>query len=342
MTSNEKIIKNRKLLQNPYAHIDELVCLDSFSNKSKTKNNEVEINRLMGNPYASLGAMRCNSKFSNKTRITNSELTPNLRAMQDPYAFVPGNTVTLSQYVLMGNPYARINEVGRDNDQTVSRFEKLAKDIQVKLWQRRNEFWSNGVPTDPVDLLDPSVAFRSIGYEYDIYETLDDYSNGAKFKIAGLIDQANKKAYISNQFSLEIQRFTSAHELGHALMHQSSGLHRDRAIDGAPVKRKKEKIEIEADKFAVFFLMPRNLVIKRFKQLFGTRAFTLDDATIFALDPANKMNLMAKKNSLRSISRILAKTEQYNNQYFNSLSKQFRVSAETMAIRLEELKLIST
>ncbi len=337
MTSNDKIIKIRILLQNPYAYIEELPCLDSFSCNLKTREN----NRLMGNPYASLGALNDDSNSPNKARITNCVLIPRLQTMQDPYAFVPGNTVKLSKYTLMGNPYARINEVGSENTQTVSRFERLARDIQTTLWQRRNELWPNGVPADPVDLLDLSVAFRNIGYEYVIYETLDDYSNGARFQIAGLIDQNDKKVFISNQFSLEVQRFTSAHELGHALMHQGSGLHRDRAMDGSPVKGIKEKIEIEADKFASFFLMPKNLVINRFKQVFGTDSMTLDEATIFALDPANKMNLVAKRNNLRYISRVLAKTEHFNNQHFNSLSKQFRVSVEAMAIRLEELKLIN-
>ncbi len=337
MTPDEKIIKSRILLKNPYAYIDELLHLSSF-----TRNVEpMENNKLMGNPYASLGALNEGLNRSKKAGIKNSELTPRIQTMQDPYAFVPGNTVKLSKFALMGNPYARINEVSTENRPSVSRFEKLARDIQTTLWQCRNEFWPDGVPTDPVDLLDLSVAFRSIGYEYEIRESLDDCSKGAKFKIAGLIDQTNKKAFISNQFSPEIQRFTSAHELGHALMHKGSGLHRDRALDGSPVKGKKDKIEIEADKFATFFLMPRNLVINRFKQAFGTDTFILDEATIFALDPSNELNLMVKKNDLRYISRILAKTQHYNDQHFDSLSEQFRVSVETMAIRLEELNLIN-
>lgn len=338
--SNEQLIENRKLLQNPYAHMDEIVCSDALASKVKVTHNQLENNKLMGNPYASLSTMHSNTIPPKKTRMTNSELLPNLRSMQDPYASVPGNTVKLSKYAVMGNPYARINEANAENDQHISRFEKLARDIHIKLWKHRKEFWPNGVPADPVELLDPSVAFRSIGYTHDIYETLDDYSNGEKFKIAGLIDQNNKKAYVSNQFSPEIQRFTSAHELGHALMHQGSGLHRDRALDGSPVNGKKDKIETEADKFAAFFLMPKNLVINRFEKHFSAHAFILNDATMFALDPGNKMNLIENKKNLRFISRILAETDQYNSHHFIPLSKQFRVSVEAMAIRLEELELI--
>ena len=44
--------------------------------------------------------------------------------------------------------------------------------------------------------------------------------------------------------------------------------------------------------------------------------------------------------SLRDISRILAKTESFNGQYFRSLADQFYVSVEAMAIRLEELSLL--
>lgn len=126
-------------------------------------------------------------------------------------------------------------------------------------------------------------------------------------------------------------------------MHQDSdllGLHRDRGLDGSPIKGKKDRIEIEADKFAAFFLMPTNLVIRRFKELFGTHVFTLNDTTMFALDPGNKKNLIANEKNLRYISRLLAETDYYNSRHFLSLSRQFEVSVEAMAIRLEELELI--
>jgi Zn-dependent peptidase ImmA (M78 family) len=343
ISSREQIMKIRKLLQNPYAYMDEIACVDAVDNKAGIRNKST---KLMGNPYASISAISNITVRAEETRIENRESVLSSREMQNPYTYIPGNAAVVSDFTLMGNPYACIGEKdspvkhNTQKDPPVSRIEQIARNIQIKLWRRRNELWPNGAPENPVDLLDPFVAFGSIGYEYNIYESLDDYSNGANFKIAGLIDQSNKKAYISNQFPSEVQRFTSAHELGHALMHQEVGLHRDRALDGSSVKGRKDKTEIEADKFAAFFLMPRNLVINRFVRQFGTDVFVIDEATIFALDPGNQLNLFEKKNDLRFISRILANTGQFNNQHFISLSKQFRVSVEAMAIRLEELELI--
>jgi len=344
--TNKQVIESRKLLQNPYAYMDDLDCLNTSSSKAETQTRESEIHKIMGNPYASLNAVQPTVIQTRNTKVENYSLVPNLRVMENPYAFISGNTKTISKHVLMGNPYAGIDETDNSSKinerdiQSISRIEQIARNLQINIWKNRNKFWPNGVPANPVDMLDAAVAFNSVGYDCDVYESLDDYSNGQNFKIAGLIDQTNKKAYTSNQFPLEIQRFTLAHELGHALMHEGTGLHRDRGLDGAPLQGKKDKIEIEADKFAAFFLMPRNLVISRFNQQFGVDAFILNEDTMFALDPSNKMKLSSKKKNIRYISRLLAETEQYNSQNFISLSKQFRVSVEAMAIRLEELNLI--
>lgn len=345
----EQIIVNRKLLQNPYAHIDEIDEQDALACAEEDEIKSIKISSFHGIPCPSLATIHPTTIPSRKTKIHGHQLVPNLRAMQNPYAYIPDNVHTISEYFLLGSPYSRPDEtdcsaeVSTNTSRPTSQIEQIARNIQGKIWKHRNKLWPNGVPPNPVDLLEPSVVFNCIGYEFDIYETLDSYANGEKFKIAGLIDIQGRKACISNQFSSEIQRFTSAHELGHALMHQDTGLlglHRDRGLDGSPIKGKKDKIEIEADKFAAFFLMPRNLVVRRFKQLFGTHVFTLSDATMFALDPGNKKNLMANERNLRYISRILAEADHYNGKHLVSLSKQFQVSVEAMAIRLEELELI--
>jgi hypothetical protein len=86
--------------------------------------------------------------------------------------------------------------------------------------------------------------------------------------------------------------------------------------------------------------MSENLMRTRFRQHFLCDKFELNDTTAFALDPSGSMNLLLGKKSLRDISRILAKTESFNGQYFRPLADQFHVSVEAMAIRLEELSLL--
>ena len=90
------------------------------------------------------------------------------------------------------------------------------------------------------------------------------------------------------------------------------------------------------------FLMPEKLVGARFESQFATECFALNEATVFALSGSNLFDFQKNCRTLRDLSRILAKAEYYNELYFTSLSNQFRVSPEAMAIRLEELGLCAT
>ena len=55
-------------------------------------------------------------------------------------------------------------------------------------------------------------------------------------------------------FSLETIKFTIAHELGHALLHPNMVLHRDRPMDGSKSLQSKDYKELQANKFAAYFL----------------------------------------------------------------------------------------
>jgi Zn-dependent peptidase ImmA (M78 family) len=85
--------------------------------------------------------------------------------------------------------------------------------------------------------------------------------------VAGIIDKDKKEVFISRRYPVAVRNFTAAHELGHAIMHQQSGLHRDKPIDGS-AGGQRDPIEKEADYFAACFLMPEKLVCSVFKQRF--------------------------------------------------------------------------
>ena len=61
---------------------------------------------------------------------------------------------------------------------------------------------------------------------------------------------------VSNKFSKEVQNFTAAHELGHAILHEQAILHRDIPVDSIGKRVVRDRVEIEADTFATYFLMP--------------------------------------------------------------------------------------
>jgi len=192
-----------------------------------------------------------------------------------------------------------------------------------------------------MDILSPSLALESLGYTVQVEESLGQYSaNGELFEVAGILNNKNNQAQISRRFSPVIRNFTTAHELGHAVLHEGAGLHRDRALDGSSNSRSRNSKEAEADIFAAYFLLPEKQVRAAFEKIFLTQLFTLDDNTAFALTSGSLESLQDRCRTLRDLTRLLASAVRYNRIHVNSLANQFNVSTEVMAIRLEELHLV--
>lgn len=312
--TKQQISASRELHQCPYAYLDGDGNFDAAPRVVEANAEQVSADRLrLKNQYAHLDGSGA------------------LRAQPAP---PPASEEKQSQLV-QKRPSAR-------KGASIVWIEQAARKLQQDIWQRRSEFWPDNVPSDPAKLLDPEVAFRLIGYRYELADTLGQYSSeSGTFEVAGIIDRASRLAQNSRQLPFETRAFTAAHELGHALLHGGMHMHRDRPLDGSQQDRgRRDRTEYEADKFASFFLMPERLLRTRFQQLFLCERFSIDEATAFALDPADKYRLLAKKKSLRDLSRILASATSYNGRQFPSLAKQFNVSVGAMAIRLEELDLL--
>lgn len=299
---SEKIAEDRWLKQNPYAHLNDFGQYSAYSDASSSDITESRL--LLQNPYAYLNG---SGNFSGLANDRNLWLeTFDIPLKKDHYSDIE--------------------------------IEQLVRSLQVRMWQKKSQVWGSAAPSNPVNVLDPVIALKLLGYDYDLDETLGQfYSDGKPLEVAGTIDKTLKRVRISRQFSQNIRSFTAAHELGHALLHNTAQLHRDRPLDGSSVSR--NATEFEADKFATFFLMPRKLVQTVFERMFLTNKFYLNEATSFALG-YDYLELKKKHMSLRQLSRMLVSTKRYNGRQFNSLADQFRVSTEAMAIRLEELELL--
>jgi hypothetical protein len=224
---------------------------------------------------------------------------------------------------------------------SVIEIELRARSLQASLWKDRDRIWPGATPSNPINVLDPFIALSLLGYDCDLDETLGQFhSNGKQVEVAGILDKSARQVRISRQFPNSVRSFTAAHELGHALLHDTGGaLHRDRPLDGTTPSRM--GIEFEADKFAAFFLMPAKQVQAVFERFFLTDQFTLNESTAFALGHGNYETLCKKCKTPRQLSRLIASAEQYNGVHFISLANQFLVSDEAMAIRLEELGLVA-
>jgi len=221
----------------------------------------------------------------------------------------------------------------REIQETVRRLHRF-------IWDNQKAIWGDDAPEDPVEMLDVRVAAKIAGFEYQELSGIGIHQTGdGDSDVAGLIDESSKTISISHQHKAKVRRFTAAHEIGHAMLHEFHGsMHRDRTIDMMGPKR--DRFEKEADEFATLFLMPAKLVKARFLEIFYTEPFVLTNETAFALGFSNARELLQKCPTDRALAKLLASTERFNFVNVQSLADQFGVSTETMAIRLEELNLI--
>lgn len=214
---------------------------------------------------------------------------------------------------------------------------QVARRVHLQLWKHRRESKPN-----PISLLNPTTILEKMGYAVEVVESLGQYREaGETFEVAGIVDNNSSYIRISHGFAPETRLFTLAHELGHALLHSGTGLHRDRAIDGSSGRITRNQEEIEADTFAAYFLMPEKQVRIAFEHRFLAAPFELTDVTAFALASVPLHSFEVELGQKRTIARKLASAEQYNGMRFDSLAKLFNVSVEAMAIRLEEVGLIA-
>jgi formiminotetrahydrofolate cyclodeaminase/Zn-dependent peptidase ImmA (M78 family) len=219
--------------------------------------------------------------------------------------------------------------------------EYLVRRLQNTLWQQRDKIFKPDTIEHSIEVLRPEVVLKKVmNYTYSEHEWLGMHlGDDGLFEIAGLIDKNQRSVQVSKNFSKETRTFTAAHELGHTILHRQSVLHRDKPIDGSSGTPKNRE-EMQADKFAAYFLMPGNLVEDTFELIFQIRKFIINEDTVLGLGAGSIDLLRRQCQNKRGLARMLSSTEYYAGKSFNSLAKVFGVSVETMAIRMEELKLL--
>jgi Zn-dependent peptidase ImmA (M78 family) len=235
------------------------------------------------------------------------------------------------------DPYELLGGKTLDDEFREQEIEAIARRLQNTLWEGREDIWKTK-PKHPVDVLDPTIGLESVGYLCEQVPSLGRFSaSGDRFKIAAVIDDQELHVKVSEENRPDTVRFTTAHELGHAILHKCDGLHRDRPIGEARSRPMKDRREREADKFASYFLMPAKQLVKAFRRRFGGRALTLTEDVAFALGPESGGDIDPTSSSRREFARALADTHQFEQNHFHSLAEKFGVSVEAMAIRLEVL-----
>jgi Zn-dependent peptidase ImmA (M78 family) len=221
---------------------------------------------------------------------------------------------------------------------TDNELENLAVTFQNLIWKHRKVIWETATPKSAFEILDVFKILDKV-LNFEVAFANDLFDSNSDVECAGIIDQSSRQVLLSKKFNAQVQNFTSAHELGHAILHTGLRMHRDIPLDGTNtgILGPDEK---QANKFASYFLMPRKLLESAFIERFGKRRFKLDEETSFRIPKSKLSEMKAKFDSKRKLSRYVASLEFYDGTPFSSLSSIFNVSVEAMAIRLEELNLI--
>lgn len=323
--SRKQIISDdRYRLQNPYAHLDEL---DEMDRASSTRTLH------MGDPVLNVARERLQNPHAYEDGEGGYSAT--MESVGRAFSDFQGKAQTQVTNI----PVFRSNLGKRSGNYSDEEIEQVVRELQAHLWRNKEAIWPNREISNPLDVLDLQIALKTVGYGYREVDGIEDIpSQTGRLKVEGILDPVSKEVTISAQCPPSVRQFTTAHELGHAVLHNMQGtVHRDRATDGSKLSR--DQVEKEADKFAGRFLMPEKQVRKQFAARFGSASFALNEATAFALgeDLEKIEKHCLDKNAL---CIMLSDARFYNGDHFVSLAEKFRVSKTAMAIRLQELGLV--
>jgi len=334
--TENQISAARRILCNPYAFIEELEKEESTPIRNKPVTSKIQdtqatsdqvqaSRKLLQNQYSHLGG--------------DGDFEGVVKSWAIPQELTTSNKSLSKQSTKETSERKAVRAPQRYSEKQI---QNIARQIQVEIWKDKDRFWSGAPPKDPIELLNPShaISLRRYSLEYvpGFGQIIKDRDIA---EIAGYLDNDRRKVYVSEQFSSEQMLFTAAHELGHILLHRDSigHIHRDRPVDGAIISR--DHVEWAADKFATFFLMPENLVRRRFIQRFRTKCLYVTEEAAFGLGFLNTDELRKKIQNKEHLAQLVASTTNYHTNHFKSLAAQFRVSVGSMAIRLKELELIN-
>ena len=218
----------------------------------------------------------------------------------------------------------------------------IASQLQNILWKYRTVIWKTEIPSIPIDTLRPEKALKTLGFEAIKKDNLGNIvTEQGVFDVAGQIDIERKIVHLSDQFDSSTVNFTCAHELGHALLHKSIAkvIHRDRQINGMVERR--DPIELEADLFAVNFLMPEKQVRNNFFKLFQDDELKINADLVFNFTGRTDVSgfINSFKNSLE-LAKWVGSIRKFDGEKNQSLNEIFFVSQEAMGRRLIELGIV--
>jgi len=217
------------------------------------------------------------------------------------------------------NP-AREREIGQRAVDVINAIQRCREESEVRVLSELEQL--------PID---PFAAAIQQGLQL---EEVDGFSSD---EIRGALVRGT--IITPGRFTADV-RFTVAHEVGHHLLHGGVfHLREKRPRPRVGERARRPEIELEADIFARELLTPGRLVRAAYRHCFGEpldgRSLS-DDIAYFLGMRSSDLTRMTRRDR----ARLVAKATSFGGAQFRALVDLFGVSAEAMAIRLEELGLV--
>ena len=226
------------------------------------------------------------------------------------------------------------------SDERKLELDRGAYALRQEIFEHRQSFWPDRQPQG-LEVADPALAAEVLGVKFQYQQQIAFKMTRASSEVAGLLDRKKGLIVVAERFGIEVTRFTGAHEIGHWVFHETEcTLHRDLPIGGLE-QGPPDPVEREANHFAACFLMPRKYVADQFKLRFPSDGpFVVDDAAVHHFRIHASDSLLYPEVGSLVREKIFARAQSYGGRPFVSMVALFRVSVETMAIRIRELGLI--
>src|SRR5437868_3870343 len=106
-----------------------------------------------------------------------------------------------------------------------------ARQLLLRLWSDRHRLWQAPPGEDEFLRVAPELtATEVLGFHLEKpeeigTELLRPWEQEQRFEVAGLLDRSRRTIVIAQKFQLPWRRFTTAHELGHVVLHSDILLH---------------------------------------------------------------------------------------------------------------------
>ena len=212
-----------------------------------------------------------------------------------------------------------------------------ARKLLAEIESNATQLWPNTQPSR-LFMCDPVAACRLLGLQYLPDQRLGTYGGTAT---AGILDRRRMAVLLSSRQSFEALRFTTAHEVGHYMLHPGQIMFRDRSLSSQGGEGR-SPVEREADIFAASFLMPPKLLKAAFVARFPNQKVPLSNtgAICFSLSSREGQYLETLPAGSREFAIAIARSERFARAHFKSLAQLFSVSPSAMAIRLQDMQLV--